>query len=67
MRLNYRTFQKHEGHLHGRGLHQACVHSQNIAFPKESTEEERRGRDRTKLQSHLVSPIHMRANTVSPK
>lgn len=43
MKLNYSTFQKHERHLHRIGLHQACVHSQNIAFPKESREEEREG------------------------
>lgn len=43
VRLNYSTFQKHEGHLHRIGLHQACVHSQNIAFPKESGEQGREG------------------------
>lgn len=43
MRLHYSTFQKHEGHLHRIGLHQACVHSQNKAFPKEPREWEREG------------------------
>lgn len=53
MRLNYSTFQKHEGHLHRIGLHQACVHSQNIAFPKESREWEGEGMGEDKTPKPL--------------